>query len=159
MFWNLLSSVIKSKKRWNSNFQVKVKQSHHRPGQALKVPGDWGSQNLRQWAYEGGKFVSPTHRPPLPPHPQEIFPVLISVRGWVDTRTTVWPEWLCQWEIPLTPLGIEPATFRFVTPPRTPVIVSGSPKCSVKTFRSATLSILNHTCSNMELKPSFWGDK
>jgi hypothetical protein len=33
--------------------------------------------DLRQSAHEGGKFVSPTHRPPLP---QEIFVVLISVR-------------------------------------------------------------------------------
>ena len=33
---------------------------------------------LRQSAHEGGKVVSPTHRPPLL---QELFFVLISVRG------------------------------------------------------------------------------
>jgi hypothetical protein len=56
----------------------KVKQSHYRPGHALRVPGGRGSQTSRQLAHEGGKVVSPTHRPPLPP---EIFLVPIYVRG------------------------------------------------------------------------------
>ena len=61
------------------NVNVKVKQSHYRSGQILRVPGGWGSQSSRQSALVGGKVVSCTHRPPLPP--QKIFLVPISVSG------------------------------------------------------------------------------
>jgi hypothetical protein len=90
---------------------IKVKQSHYRPWQALRVPGGWGSQILRQLAYEGGKVVSPTHRPPLQPGN---IPGTHSCYRLSRPQGHSRPEVLCQWRIPVTPLGIDPATFRFV---------------------------------------------
>jgi len=95
----------------------KVRQFLYRPGRTLRIPGGTGSQILKQSAHEGGKVVSPTQRPPLPPPPpppQDIFLVLISVRGWVDPRVIMQPEGLRQWKVPVTPLKTEPATFRLV---------------------------------------------
>jgi hypothetical protein len=83
----------------------KVKQSNYSPWQALRVSGGWGFQISKQ----GCQSYTPTAFTP-----QELFLVLISVRGWVNTKAIVWPEGLCQWKIPVTPLGIKPATFRLV---------------------------------------------
>jgi hypothetical protein len=49
--------------RW----KVKVKLSRYRPGQAFRAPGCWAPRISRQSALEGGKVVSPAHRPSLPP--------------------------------------------------------------------------------------------
>ena len=46
---------------------------------AMRAPGGCGCQISRQSAHETDKAVSPWHSLPLPP--QEIFLVLISVRG------------------------------------------------------------------------------
>ena len=63
-------------------------------------------------AQEVGKVVSLTHRPHLPPGNS---PGTHFCRSWVDPRATVRSQGLCQWKIPMTPSGIEPATFRIVS--------------------------------------------
>jgi hypothetical protein len=45
--------------------KAKVKRSHYRPGQVLRVPRGWGSQISRQLTYESSKVASLTHRPSL----------------------------------------------------------------------------------------------
>jgi hypothetical protein len=92
--------------------KVKVKQSHYKRWQALMVVGSWGSQTLNN-RYMKVKRLSALDTDCL--YPQEMYLVLISVRGWVNPRAIVQLEGLCQWEIPLTPSGIDPVSFRFVT--------------------------------------------
>jgi hypothetical protein len=74
-----------------SYMKMRVKQSCYKAGKAHRVPEGWGSQNSRQSAHEIGC------QPYAPAifTPQELFLVLISVRGWVSPRAIVRPEGLC----------------------------------------------------------------
>ena len=86
----------------------KVNKSRYRPRGFQEVKGSQISRQrhrkvVRLSALRTGRI-----------YPQEILLVLISVRVWVDPRAIVRSGGLCQWKIPMTLSGIEPATFRFI---------------------------------------------
>ena len=67
-------SVVLSCRVDKGSLHVKVKL-------VLMVPGGWRSQISRQPAHEGGKVVSPTHRPPLPPRKYSWYSFLLEAES------------------------------------------------------------------------------
>jgi hypothetical protein len=78
-----------------SFLQVKVKQLLYRP---------WDFQGLEAPRFQDNRHMTVVRLSVLctgrPYPPQEIFLVLISVRGWVDPRAILRSEGLCRWKIP-----------------------------------------------------------
>ena len=70
--------------------QLLVKKGKAIPLQARSFPEVWSSQISRQSAHEGGKVVSPTHRPPLLP----------TIYSWysfpLEAESTPGPK--CDWK-------------------------------------------------------------
>jgi hypothetical protein len=62
-------------------YSVKGKAVPYRPRKALRAPGGRGSQIFRQSAHEGGKVVSPKHRPPLPPRKDSWYSFLLEAES------------------------------------------------------------------------------
>ena len=80
-------------------------------GKAIPVTGLWGPEGsgrlrlqiTRLSAHEGGKVVTPTHRPPLPPG--------ISWYSFLEAESTCQ---LPQNKFQASPLGIDPGSCRLV---------------------------------------------
>ena len=83
---------------------IKVKKSLCRSGQALRIPGDCGSQSSSNSTHEIVKVVSPTHQPPLLSRINSFYSFLLG--GCVDSMATVRQEGF-RWKIPMTLSGID----------------------------------------------------
>ena len=89
-----------------------VKKYYYRPGRALRVPECWDFHISKQSAHEGGKVVSPKHRPPLPPRKYPWYSLLLKAESTPGHSAA--GRIMPMKNSNDTPSGIEPATFRLV---------------------------------------------
>jgi hypothetical protein len=92
--------------------QVTAKESLFASAKNLKILSLYKLRQIlssRQSAHKGGKVVSLSYRPLLPP--RGIVLVLISVRFWADFKARMRPKRLSLSKMPMTPIGIRENDF------------------------------------------------
>jgi hypothetical protein len=106
------------------------------PGQTVRVPGFWGSQNSRQSVCKGGKGVNPTYRSPLRPRKYSCDLFLLEAGSTYSAAG----------RIRSVKSSIKPATFRLVAQClnelRHRVRHTGTLYCKTMTFNYAQTSNL-----------------
>jgi hypothetical protein len=98
-----------------TKFSQITRKRYRNPITGLDRP--WGFQVLEAFWFQDNRHMKMVRLSGLcsgPLYPTGNNPGLISVSGWVDLRAVVRPKELCQWKLPKTSSGIEPATFRLV---------------------------------------------
>jgi len=138
----------------------RLKQTHYRPWQALRF------LEVEAPTFQDNRHMKVVRLSGLRTdliYPKEIILVLIFVRDWVDPRVIVQPEGLCQWKIPMTTSGIEPATFRLEAQclnqllhrvPRIPTITGIKPELGPRMFPTALYPVHHaHSLSSCRSTP------